>query len=508
MSRTGWTRSSRSPTGSLVLRDGRAVDARRTAEADPESLVRSIIGRPPEKVFVRPPAPTTAEPALVVDSLVTGAIGPVSFSLKRGEVLGLVGLRGAGHELISRTLIGAESTAPAPSPSTASPIDNSSIHKAVKGGLGFVAADRIAESIAPGLSIRENMFINPMASGARLFTWRHPSARSGERPAIRPAHRPGAQRARGVHRGPVRRQSAEGRDGALDAHRTRRADPRGPDRGRRCRRQGRDLSPARGRARARPGILLVSTDFEEVAAICHRALVFRDGAIVDEIATDDLSTESITLAASLAPSAGEARSQRSSVGSGSMQSIKSTALEPTAAELESHEPVAEDRPVAARSTACRLCTVLLIVIFSIALPNTFPTMLNLRSILGDKAIIAILSLAAMIPMMAGRIDLTVGYGIVLWHILAIALQTQLGLDWRIAVVIVLLAGAFLGLLNGLLVEIARIDSFIATLGTGTILLCPGALVHPGRQIVGALPPASRRSMPGCRSASRSPPSTC
>jgi len=84
---------------------------------------------------------------------------------------------------------------------------------------------------------------------------------------------------------------------------------------------------------------------------------------------------------------------------------------------------------------------LLIIIFSIMLPNTFPTMLNLRSILGDKAIIAILSLAAMIPMMAGRIDLTVGYGIVLWHILAIALQTQLGIDWRIVIVIVLLAGA-------------------------------------------------------------------
>ena len=49
-----------------------------------------------------------------------------------------------------------------------------------------------------------------------------------------------------------------------------------------------------------------------------------------------------------------------------------------------------------------------------------------------------LSLAAMIPMMAGRIDLTVGYGIVLWHILAIALQTQLGLPGRSRWSIVLL----------------------------------------------------------------------
>ena len=60
----------------------------------------------------------------------------------------------------------------------------------------------------------------------------------------------------------------------------------------------------------------------------------------------------------------------------------------------------------------------LILFFSVLLPTTFPTLLNLRSILSDKAIIALLSLAAMIPMVAGRIDLTVGYGIVLWHILA------------------------------------------------------------------------------------------
>ncbi len=68
-------------------------------------------------------------------------------------------------------------------------------------------------------------------------------------------------------------------------------------------------------------------------------------------------------------------------------------------------------------------------------------------------------------MVAGRIDLTVGYGIVLWHILAISLQTQLGLPWPVAVLVVLALGVITGALNGLLVEVARIDSFIATLGT-------------------------------------------
>src|ERR1044071_4201904 len=170
----------------------------------------------------------------------------------------------------------------------------------------------------------------------------------------------------------------------------------------------------------------------------------------------------------------------------SMQSLKSNALEPTRAELKAlsgAQRVLRVLPI----YGLPILTVLLIAFFSFLLPQSFPTAINARSILSDKAIIALLSLAAMIPMMAGRIDLTVGYGIVLWHILAIALQTQLGIDWRIAVVIGLLAGAFLGLLTGLLVEIARIDSFIATLGTGTILYALALWYTQGRQIVGSLP---------------------
>jgi ribose transport system permease protein len=114
-------------------------------------------------------------------------------------------------------------------------------------------------------------------------------------------------------------------------------------------------------------------------------------------------------------------------------------------------------------------------------------MLNVRAILSDKAIIALLSLAAMIPMAAGRIDLTVGYGIVLWHILAISLQTLYGFPWPITVLVVIFLGAFVGFLNGILVEVAKIDSFIATLGTGTVLYALALWHTGGRQVVGALP---------------------
>ena len=169
-----------------------------------------------------------------------------------------------------------------------------------------------------------------------------------------------------------------------------------------------------------------------------------------------------------------------------MQSLESGALEPTRAELKGLpllKRVGRFLPV----YGLVILTILLIILFSVLLPNTFPTMLNLRAIVSDKAIIALLSLGAMIPMAAGRIDLTVGYGIVLWHILAISMQTMVGLPWPVAVVVVLLLGAFTGFLNGLLVEVAKIDSFIATLGTGTVLYALALWHTGGRQMVGLLP---------------------
>lgn len=168
-----------------------------------------------------------------------------------------------------------------------------------------------------------------------------------------------------------------------------------------------------------------------------------------------------------------------------MNSIKASALEPTRDELQRlgvGGRIARMAPV----YGLVILTIGLIVLFSLLLPNTFPTMLNLRSIISDKAIIAILSLAATIPMVTGKIDLTVGYGIVLWHILAISLQT-LGLPWPVACLVVLALGALSGLLNGLLVEVARIDSFIATLGTGTVLYALALWHTGGRQMVAQLP---------------------
>ena len=169
-----------------------------------------------------------------------------------------------------------------------------------------------------------------------------------------------------------------------------------------------------------------------------------------------------------------------------MNSIESNALEPKKDELKGLS-FAGRMIRLAPTYGLVILMVGLIVLFSILLPNTFPTLLNVRAILSDKSIIAILSLAAMIPMVAGRIDLTVGYGIVLWHILAISLQTNYGFPWPVAVLTVIALGALTGVLNGFLVEIARIDAFIATLGTGTVLYALALWHTGGRQIVGVVP---------------------
>ena len=169
-----------------------------------------------------------------------------------------------------------------------------------------------------------------------------------------------------------------------------------------------------------------------------------------------------------------------------MSSIKSSALEPAAPELEGLSlPAKLLRLLPVYGLVVLMLA--LALLFALLLPDTFPTMLNLRSIISDKAIIATLALAATIPMATGKIDLTVGYGIVLWHILAISLQTLYGFPWPVAVLAVLLLGAAVGFLNGLLVEVAQIDSFIATLGTGTILYALALWHTGGRQIIGTVP---------------------
>ncbi|MEV0203205.1 ABC transporter permease [Nonomuraea sp. NPDC050691] len=127
--------------------------------------------------------------------------------------------------------------------------------------------------------------------------------------------------------------------------------------------------------------------------------------------------------------------------------------------------------------------VLLFAVFSLALPATFPTVANLRLVLSTNALIAILALGAMVPIVTGKFDLSIGYGLGLWHVVTLELVVTEGWPWPPACLGVLAGGALAGAVNGLLVEFARIDSFIATLGTGSALYAITGWVTGGARVV-------------------------
>ena len=131
--------------------------------------------------------------------------------------------------------------------------------------------------------------------------------------------------------------------------------------------------------------------------------------------------------------------------------------------------------------------VLLTIVFSLLRPDTFLTFFNIKSILNNKSVQALLALAVFIPMTANHFDLSAGFNLGISQVLAIGLQGQ-GVPWWGAVLLVLLMGAAVGLVNGLLVTRVKIDSFIATLGTGTVLYGLNAWYTGGQQVLADLPP--------------------
>ncbi|WP_330329148.1 ABC transporter permease [Streptomyces sp. NBC_00536] len=126
---------------------------------------------------------------------------------------------------------------------------------------------------------------------------------------------------------------------------------------------------------------------------------------------------------------------------------------------------------------------LLFLVFSVVLPDTFPTRDNVSSILSNQAVPALLALGATIPIATGKFDLSIGYGLGLAHVLVMHLIVEEGTPWPLAALAVVLGGALVGAVNGAVVEFARIDSFIATLGTGSIMYALTGWLTDGSRIV-------------------------
>jgi ribose transport system ATP-binding protein len=232
---------------------------------------------------------------LRLDDVCTGRVGPVSFEVRSGELVGLGGLRGAGQNQVGRAIAGIE------------PISSGSVWlagraldlrdrepAATAAGIRFVTSNREAEGLGPTMSVAENLFLNPGALGRRVWS----------------AQRSGTERRRAEKI--IRRFSIRPNDPArvittLSGGNQQKVllarwlgygapllvleEPTmGVDVGAKA-----DIYEMLNHELSRgAAVLLVSSDLDEVAGICHRALIFDRGRIVEELGREELSVARLT----------------------------------------------------------------------------------------------------------------------------------------------------------------------------------------------------------------------
>ena len=150
-----------------VLRDGAYVATRPMANVTTDELIRLMVGRTLHELFPKQ-AVEPGDVVLEVEGLgVEGAFADVSFQLRRGEILGMAGLIGAGRTNVARALFGTE-------PATAGTIrlDGKSVAitspaQAMALGIGYVPEDRKEHGVVLEMGIGQNITLPIIASFAR-----------------------------------------------------------------------------------------------------------------------------------------------------------------------------------------------------------------------------------------------------------------------------------------------------------------------------------------------------
>jgi ribose transport system permease protein len=121
-----------------------------------------------------------------------------------------------------------------------------------------------------------------------------------------------------------------------------------------------------------------------------------------------------------------------------------------------------------------LLLVVVIIVFGFLRPETFATAANWRSIANTQPVLAVAAMALIVPLIAGRFDVSVGANLGLCAIATAAAMSRYGLPLEVAIVIGVGIGALIGLFNGYIVAYLGVNSIIGTLGVSTIL---GGLVN-------------------------------
>jgi ribose transport system permease protein len=128
-----------------------------------------------------------------------------------------------------------------------------------------------------------------------------------------------------------------------------------------------------------------------------------------------------------------------------------------------------------------------VVLFSVLKPDTFPTLENAQAIASTQAVVALLALAATLPLVVGQFDVSIGFQLGLSQTLCAGLMIKNGWSPVPAAAAGVVSCLVIGAVNGALVTRLRLNSFIATLGVGTVVLGLTQVYGNDETISGALP---------------------
>ena len=127
---------------------------------------------------------------------------------------------------------------------------------------------------------------------------------------------------------------------------------------------------------------------------------------------------------------------------------------------------------------------ILIILYSVLLPQSFPTWLNITTMLSSKAVMLVLALSLMIPMIAGDYDMSVGALMTFSAMMTAVMNVWWNIPIWIAVALTILIAALIGAINGYLCAIVELDPFVITMGMQTLLAGVVLLISDAMTITG------------------------
>ena len=153
-----------------VLRDGEWIGTKDISEIDRDGIIEMMVGRKitdefPKEVF------TPGEEVLRVEGLGRGFVQGVSFSVRRGEVVALTGLVGAGRTEVARMIFGADQPESGSVYLENRPLRITQPRQAIDAGICLLTEDRKTQGLVLGMRIRENITLPTLKDFCRfLFT--------------------------------------------------------------------------------------------------------------------------------------------------------------------------------------------------------------------------------------------------------------------------------------------------------------------------------------------------